>query len=33
MSKSKGNCRIDLIIPYDDNQAFPELKDSWIPFV
>ena len=33
MSKSKGNCRIDLIIPYDNKQAFPELKDSWIPFV
>ena len=33
MPKTKGSCRIDLIIPNNFNQLFGSEKESWTPFV
>ena len=33
MPKTKGSCRIDLIIPNDFNKLFGDENESWIPFV
>lgn len=33
MPKTKGSCRIDLIIPNNFNQLFSSEKESWTPFV
>lgn len=33
MPKSKGSCRIDLIIPNNFNELFGDKRESWTPFV
>ncbi|MGN0206999.1 MAG: DUF932 domain-containing protein [Muribaculaceae bacterium] len=33
MPKSKGSCRIDLIIPYSKDNPFADKKDTWTPFI
>ena len=33
MSKTKGSCRIDLIIPNNFNKLFGQETESWTPFV
>ena len=33
MPQSISSCRIDLIIPYSQDNPFADKKDTWTPFI